>query len=372
MLKDSVAVFDIGSSKVTGLIGENGVNNNFIIRAISDVPHDALYDGKIDDANGIEKALRSSFKTIVETAKAKIDCVYVGVPGEFTEIINKQHKVYFNRRRKMRKKDEEEFLSEAGANIGKQGYEVIDRRAVMYYTDGEKRVESLLNEVTASVNGYVTFFLAKESFTTLMRRIFSSLGVKKVKFVPVSLAESLYLFNVQERFAYQILLDVGYITSSIAVIYGGGLLYQGAFPLGGGHITAYLYEKLHADFDLAERIKRRINLTVPKEFEGTYEINWGEEVLSFPQKDCNDVARSVIAGIAEQVDGQLVKSRVKLPHNLAVSLTGGGISHVRGGKEYLSDCIEMPVNVVRPPIAYMSKPEDSSYLSVLNYALNLV
>ena len=372
MLKDAVAVFDIGSSKVTGLIGENGINKNFIIRAISEVRHEGFCDGVLDNPQSLISALRSAFKSVSETAKARIDEVFVGVPGDFTVIENRQHRVYYNRRKKLRSKDVNEFLSEAGSTVLKNGYEVVSRHGVFYYLDGERRVENLLNEVTSSVNGYITFFLAENHFLGAVRSAFSSLGVKKITFVPSSLAESLFLFSPAERFSYILLLDVGYISSSFSVCFGGGLLYHKSFPIGGGHITAYLFDRLKIDdFELAERIKRRLNLSVPKEAESTYELTWGEEILTFSQKDCNDIARSVIGNIAEQVDKALAESRVKLPHNLPVSLIGGGISYIRGGKEHLGACIEMPVNVICPPIAYMSKPDDSSKLALLNYALNL-
>ena len=371
MLKDAVAVFDIGSSKVTGLIGENGVNKNFIIRAISEVKHEGFYDGALDDPQSLVFALKSAFKSVADTAKARIDEIFVGVPGDFCVTENRQHRVYYNRRKRLKKRDIDEFLTEAGGTVAKNDYEVIDRRGVMYYLDGERRVETLLKEVTSSINGYVTFFLAEKGFLNVVRSAFSALGVKKITFVPTAIAESLFLFSSSERFSYVLLLDSGYTTSTFSVCYGGGLLYHKSFPIGGGHLTAYLYERLNVSFELAERIKRRLNLSVPEVAEGAYEITWGDEILSFTQKDCNDIARSVIGDIAEQVDKAMAESRVKLPHNLAVYLTGGGISYIRGGKEKLGEYIEMPVNVICPPIAYMAKPDDSSKLALLNYALNL-
>ncbi len=103
---------------------------------------------------------------------------------------------------------------------------------------------------------------------------------------------------------------------------------------------------------------------------GNYVVLYGDEQYNFPVSSSNDVTRYVIDAIAEDFDKAILNSRVKLPHNVSVSITGGGISYIRGGAEYLSGRIEMPVNIVRPKTAYMSKPDDSSSLAVLNYALN--
>ena len=117
MLKDAVAVFDIGSSKVTGLIGENGVNKNFIIRAISEVKHEGFYDGALDDPQSLVFALKSAFKSVADTTKARIDEIFVGVPGDFCVTENRQHRVYYNRRKRLKKRDIDEFLTEAGGTV---------------------------------------------------------------------------------------------------------------------------------------------------------------------------------------------------------------------------------------------------------------
>ena len=93
-------------------------------------------------------------------------------------------------------------------------------------------------------------------------------------------------------------------------------------------------------------------------------------MYAFSQRKCNDCARTVIGGIVECLDKALIDSRVKLPNGAVFYLTGGGISFMRGAKEYLSKGMEMPVTVTEPKLVYMSKPDETSKLAILNFALN--
>ncbi len=368
MLKDAVAVIDVGSYSLTALIGENGINNNFTIRAIRKCVHDAFDGDKINEGN-LYNAVSKSLKSVSASAKARLNKVYVGVPGEFLRLFNTEQRAFYNRKKRIRPKDLTEFFDGACHGLDTGDYEIISRNAVCFLIDGGLRCDDVLGLKTSSLSSYVSVYGARRDFMEIMRKMLKSLKVDEVVFIPVTLAEGSLLFTKEERRTTQILLDVGYSTSQLTVLSGDGALFERVFPVGGGHITAYLYDKFNVEFDVAERLKRKINLSIHMDV-GNYVVLYGDEQYNFPVSSSNDVTRYVIDAIAEDFDKAILNSRVKLPHNVSVSITGGGISYIRGGAEYLSGRIEMPVNIVRPKTAYMSKPDDSSSLAVLNYALN--
>ncbi len=370
MLKDTVAVIDIGSSKLTAIIGENGVNKNFVIRAISEQPLNAIFDGEIIDYNALTRALINALDSVCQTARVKISQVYVGVGGEFLEVVRRQHEISLPRKRRINSKILSDYYQSAIANISVANFKVIDQSATMFFVDGNMRVENPIGQVTQNLKGYVCAFLAKQDFVTKVEAVLKSRGVKTVIFVPIPLAEAKFLFSKEERFAYVLLLDVGFMTSSFSIIHGGGVIYNKAFPVGGGFISGYFAERLNVDGEIAERIKRKLNLYLPAEYESVYEVTYGDEVFSFSQKTCNDIAKSVLTEIAEHVDKAIATSHANIPNDCVISLTGGGVSFIRGAKEFLFSQIEMPVELVSPNVIYMSKPDESSKLSLLNYALN--
>ena len=373
MLKDAVAVIDVGTSKITGLIGENGVNNNFIIRAHSERTSYCIDAGTICDPTRLKQDVEAVFADVESSARAKIVKVYFSVPSDFLVVRNCSQQTYLNRVRRLRKKDVEEYLLASKKTLAVPGYELIDHSGVQYYLDGQKKVTTLSGNVTSSINGITSFYFAKSAFTNAVRDILTPLGVKEIAFVPVPIAEALLLFTEKERYAFQVLIDVGMSTTGFSIIYGGGVLYNKAFDIGGGCINAYLMQKLNVkSFELTEKIKRKFNLTVPSDFEGYYEVSDGDRIYRFSQRACNEVAEYFLTELADKIDEALKESNVRLPNDFTLSLTGGGIAYMRGAKEFLFGAVEIPINVVCPKVLYMAKPEETSKMAVLNYALNRV
>lgn len=371
MLKDSVAVIDVGSSKITGMIGENGVNENFIIRAYTEMPTFVISTGEIESVEEFSSVIKKVFVSLEESARAKISEVHFSVPANFLAVRNSSQQMYLNKRKKLKKRDVEEYLSAASKPLYVAGYELVDCTGVQYLLDGQKRVTTLTGNVTSSITGMTTFYFAEKTFVKAVRDTLSSIGVKKVKFVPVPVAESLLLFSEKERFAFEVLIDVGCSVTSFSVLYGGGVLYNTSFALGGGYITAYLMQRFNLkSYDLAEKIKRKLNLTVSPDYNGFYEVSDGDNMYRYPQQACNEVARFMISELAEKIDEAIKGCNVRLPSDYNLSLTGGGIAYVRGAKEFLFGAVEIPVNVLCPKTSYMAKPEETSKMAVLNYALN--
>ena len=60
----------------------------------------------------------------------------------------------------------------------------------------------------------------------------------------------------------------------------------------------------------------------------------------------------------------------KVNGGFGVYLTGGGLSYVRGIKEYISARLGLPVEIVKPKLLSYGKTEETSYYAALDYALN--
>ena len=54
---------------------------------------------------------------------------------------------------------------------------------------------------------------------------------------------------------------------------------------------------------------------------------------------------------------------------LPVYLTGGGISKIKGGRDYLAKCLGKNISYGRPNLPGKDKPELASIYSLLYYAL---
>ncbi|MDE6001624.1 MAG: hypothetical protein K2G96_04835, partial [Clostridia bacterium] len=87
MRKKSVAVLDIRSSEITAVVGERGVNNTFIIKSKYSCDYDGYAEGEFLDADSFVDAVRDVVKCTL-TALGGIKSFFVGVPGEFLNVVN--------------------------------------------------------------------------------------------------------------------------------------------------------------------------------------------------------------------------------------------------------------------------------------------
>ncbi len=367
MLKEEVAVLDIGSSKITVLIGGRGVNRTFNIGAISEYEYDGYQDGSFFDVNTLKSAVSSAVSSVRGNTRNKVKKVFVGVPGEFLKITNKKQQISFRRAKKITDKDVEYLYNSCFGNEADKDYSVINVSAVYFVTDGNRRVSDARGVKTEKLGGLFTGFYCSNYFIGTVKDILNGLGVTEIEFVAIPLAEALYLFTEDERASCKILLDIGYMSSAFSLVVGDGILYQRAYSIGGGFVSAYLMDKLNLPtIKEAEKIKRKLNLALS---DCNYEIVTNNEVLSFKSNQIHPTVTEVLNVIAEWVCSCLEDCERLLPESYNIGLTGGGISFIRGARDLLISRTEVGVEVVVPNVPYMNKPNEASKFSLLDFSL---
>lgn len=369
MFKNSVAVLDIGSSYVSLYVGENSVNGTFAFRAKECERYYAFFDGEFSDVKEFENVVSGLFKRLLDNNDIdSISQIFVSVPGEFTKTVSKNYKITFSKPKKITE-DYVESLFYLGYEALGEGYTLVNRSAV-YYALGNAKIHNPLGMSSNSLGGRLSYVFASNYFIEVLNNVLTKQGIKEVKYLSVDLAENLYLFDGDGKDVCRILIDVGYTTSSISISCGNGLLYNASVPSGGGVVTAYLSEELECDFNVCETLKQKINLGLRDNADATYVItDRFEEEYSFSRNQVNDIAKKVLDELAENIDKELSKCSLKIPSDVEVYFTGGGICFTRGAVEYLSSRLNSYPLVVTPKIPHYDKPNESSKISLLSVAL---
>lgn len=363
------AILDFGSGKVTVLIGERGVNGTIAIRSNSSVQYAGFMDGEWLDQDHLPQVIGRAISSAEANAGVKIDRLYVGVPGEFTTVRCKEVGITFPKRRKI-KEDDIFNLHSVGDNFGNATHEVINVQPIYYTLDNDRRVINPIGQATVKLGAILSYALAELYFTGMVRGILAKMGITNVEFVSSVLAESLMLFDHEKRDATAVLIDVGYITTSVAIVRGDGLLSLGSFSLGGGHIAGDLATVLGISFTDAESLKRKVMLSINAGENDIYEISGKDGIKTLPAKTVNEVVSHRIAVIAKTVQKCLDASEYEYPDFVPYSLTGGGISFIRGAKDVLSQSLGRNVEIVAPRLPQLNRPTLSSALGLLDLAIN--
>ncbi len=362
------AILDFGSGKITVIIGERGVNGTLSIKSESEVDYAGFGNGEWYDPENLPQVIGRAISSAEANAGVKIERLYVGVPGEFSVVRCKDVSIAFKKRRKV--KDEDVYaLMSAGDTFAQDTHEVINIQPIYYNLDNDRRVIQPVGMATTQLGAIFSYVLAETSFTRLVKSVLARVGITDVEFVSSILAESLLVLDGEKRDNTAVLIDIGYITTSVAVVRGDGLLSLNSFSMGGGHISGDLAEALEISFTDAESIKRKVMLSINAGENDIYEITSMEGIKTLPAQLVNEIATYRIGVIAKAIEKCLSLSEYEYPDYVPYSLTGGGICFMRGAKDVLSQRLGRNVEIVAPRFPQLNRPNRSSSLGLLDMAI---
>ncbi len=367
MQKKRVAVIDVGSSKVTAVVGERGINKTFVIKGSYSFDYDGFSDATFFDTEQLKQVLFFAGEKIKKVLRGAIDTVYVGVPGEFTQVLVKTSQISFPKKKKITDADVD-ALFESAFVISSTKYTLINRSAVVYELDDFRHLAYPVGSVSEILKGNLTFSVCMNYFIESVKPTLLGLGFSTVEFVSSTLAQALYLIDAEARDWVAALLDVGHISTTLAIVHGDGIIYQKSFGFGGGYITAGLVDKFGIDFSEAESLKRKVNLG-KKTTSSLIDVLETDEGQYYPLDETQKVVRASLDDLCEKVADALETSKLNIPDYVSLMVTGGGIAYIRGAKEHLSNRLGMSVEIVSPNVPLMNKPTESTVLSLLDLAL---
>ena len=208
--------------------------------------------------------------------------------------------------------------------------------------------------------------LAERRFTDLFEAAAKRAGFKEIRFVATPWAEGVAMFEREQRDATYVVVDAGYLSTSVAIGRGEGLVDLKSFSMGGGHIAADIYEVLGVPFELAERAKELVDLNLSYSDDAVLVAD-GEHVV-YAAEAC-EIVRARLEYFAEIV--AQVLDGGDFPTYVPVWLTGEGMTSIRGARAYIAEKLGRSVEICAPKLPGFARPDDSSKVSLLIVAETL-
>ncbi len=369
-MKNAVAIVDVGSASVVTMIGQHGVNNTFNVCGKGEIFYAGFQNAEFIEPENLKLVIANSVSNAEISGDKKIYEVYVGVPGEFCTCVTKSVNLTFPKYKKITQFDVQNIFDTGNDFDGDPMFTVIGKSVIYYEIDGMKRVIDPVGIKAKSVTGVVSFILARKAFTGMFKSIFAELKIMVKGFICANLAEGLYLFDAKTRDKYSILVDVGYITTNVALFRGNGLLALHSFSMGGGYITADLAECMKISFNEAERIKHKIVLGWKAGPRDVYEIDGSDGYIqTYSASAVNEIATDRIEMICDYIQKCFDSCVYALPDFLPVNITGGGFNFIKGIKPIVSNKLKRKINLVAPDYPNINGPDYSSEVGLLHLVL---
>ncbi len=374
MKNESVAILDVRSYELTFFLGANGVNDTFTFGGSQTEKYDGCSTEGLFDAEDFRRAVVAAITSVRQNYEGVIGEIYVGVPSAFISVQTIGHTISFPSKRKITAQDVDALYESGLASLMVNGQCI--RRSAMYLTLGDNHnyfnVEDIYGVPTTLLKGALCYYFVDEKFYSIATNVLKDLGFSNVHFLPSTLAQTMYLLPAKRREGYAFLLDVGFLTSSISVVYGNGIVREETFDCGLGTILVSLMQNLNIDYVQAEEILATANISgggVSKD------LTWTSErtETTFSVQKINDVIKCALDVLCENVDMFFTKYYREKASVLAgnpISVTGEGIVGIAGAVEHISRRLNRLTETVAPDLPYHDKPSRSSRIALLDMALS--
>ena len=369
MTSREVVILDFGSQKLSVLVGSRDVNNTINVKCTYQENYEGFMDGEFIEPNKLEEVIFSCIKNVEKICDMRIKDIVVGIPTEFCFCLCKNVSKTFLKQKKITKKDVDLLFD--SVEIPLKTHTIINKGSVYYVLGESNKVKNPIGQVESKITACLSFILAENNFLNTISKILARIGVDNIDFVCSAYAQSLYLFDEEERDKYVLMVDCGYITTTVMLARGEGVLNLTSFSLGGGFISADLSKCLKIPFSEAEQLLKKVVLCIEPDELDTYDIMIDRSVVPVSMKVANAIVESRIEMIARAIQKCFNSWQYNFPDFIPIHLTGGGISFIKGGKDLLSKMLGKNIEVAQIPYNITTKTNFSSCMAVLNYALNI-
>lgn len=356
----SAAILDVRSQTVTAVVGAAGVNHTFVFRGSCTRGYDGYEEGRFYSEDNLKEAVVSAFSVAEGSANEHLRTVYVGVPGEFMRVVTKTHMIGLSSPRRICAADIETLCKDGYGSVEADGYDEIEAAALYFITSDGRKVSDPRGIVSSTLQGNISYMLVSCYFLSLLKRILTEYGFKKVRFLPSPYVQAEYLLDVDYRIGGAFLLDVGALSSTVCAVYGNGVYKQKTFWAGEGQIAALVYGETGMSFEEAASLVKNFNL-----YRGANAKDDKEKTVSLDR--LSEIVKKGLDGICEPLSAFL--DECPAFSSRPILLTGEGITGIRGVEEHISGRVSRDVNVVAPELPYYNKPSMTSRIALLHRAL---
>ncbi len=368
LFNKDIAVLDIGSHSLSAIVGTKKAQTVFGIKAISQRLHQGYENAQwYDIADTVEK-VKDVLSEAMKAAASRTKRLFIGVPAEFASVVTREVEVSYDKKRLISDDDIDYLLSKGNSfEVGGQ-YVTVNMSAVYFMLDGGDRIYSDIRGMDAkNIKALISYILASKSYVDVFDGVAEELGFTDVRYISTEWAQCMSLLEQEQRDEVYAIVDIGYLSSSVCVAKGDGILDMKSFSLGGAHISADITEYLGVSFEMAEEAKKLLDLNLDYDDDAVLVSAKDEEVKA---AYASELAKERLEMFA-QIIGNILSAHGELPPYAAIYLTGEGIGSMRGAKKYLGELLGRNMELITSKLPGFVKPEDSSKASLLVMADSL-
>ncbi|MCX4362885.1 MAG: hypothetical protein OSJ74_05850 [Clostridia bacterium] len=381
-MKD-IAVLDFGSGKLSFIVAVRSVDANFAVKNFASIEYPGYYNG---EWVSLETLRQDVGKVIAQSGfDFKLKTLYVTVPSEFTQVRTSGMVSDLGKKRSINSSILMQIHDKA-EGITPSGHSALCSSALEYVLDGDVHTVRPIGEYAQSIFAHMSYVFCKDEFIKDVRSIASELGFKDVKYIDGIWAEGGQLIEERSRINGCVMIDVGYASTTFALIKGDGIKYKKDKSFGSGFLIDGLAGAMGVEYEVAQSLLSQITLNIESDVKSVYRYEIGSRRYECKAKDVNDFLHGrILSELVDFVNGCIAEVKEmdessSLGNTLTVSplgsinlmtefyVTGGGLGAIRGATQFFARALGREIAVLTGNTAGWDKPYHSSAFAAIEIA----
>jgi cell division protein FtsA len=367
---------DVGSTKITTVIGEVGSDGVLDIIGEGTVPSEGLKRGVVVNLERTTQSIRNSIAAAERVAGVRVVDAYVGAAGGHLRALTSHGLAAIRRGQEISKADVERAIENARAVPLDPNLEIMHVLPQEYVVDGQEGIKNPVGMHGVRLEVDVHIVTGAQGPLANLRRCATDAGLTVNSTVLQGYASGLATLEPQEEDVTTVLIDIGGGTTDVAVFRRGNLAHSAVIPVGGDHVTQDLAQILKIPYDEAERVKKKYGSAVPE--------------LADPELNLELTQNGVVPSVSAFDLSRIIKPRMAEIFNLArseidsvlgpVELIAGGVvltggaSLMRGISELARERFKLPVRIGKPRVTsgltdVVSSPTHATAVGLIRYGM---
>lgn len=364
---------DFGTSKVVTIIAQSSKTERSEIIGTGSVLYDGFRDGDWNTPEKLVESVKNSIAAAELQAHQSVREVYIGVPGEYITVLTGEAEVPITGEDGAVCAEDIDAVQDAVADqlnlIGEDGI-VLHRSPAWFSVDNGNTLLLPIGQHGSVLRGKISYILAQRQFMNDVAELMGMLNITVAGYLSSSLGTALLMVPPEERDRTAVLIDMGYLNTEINVVEGEAIVYHEMMDKGGSELTVALAEEEGLSMKDAERIKRGFSFQ-PDEFEEQEDIEIRDPYTGrleiIPRHHVRAILQQTMQELTDEIRDRMDENAFPLMSQRSrIYLTGGGIAMMKGGRNELSEALNIAVESVTNKTSKLNYPMFASALGLTN------
>ena len=263
---DIVVALDIGTTKVSAVVGRKNILGNIEVIGYGKVISDGVIRGVVSNIDKTAKAVADAIDQAEKTSRQEIQTVYVGIAGQHIRSIMHQGVLYRSEPQKeITREDVDKLIQDMYKIALPPGDQILHVIPQEFMVDEEEGVTDPIGMTGSRLQSNFHIITGNISAASNITKCLEKAGVTVSGMMLEPLASAQSVLSSDEKEAGVVLVDIGGGTTDVTIYHEGIIRYTSVIPLGGNIITKDIKSGCSVTLDQAEKLKVRFGSALSEE-----------------------------------------------------------------------------------------------------------